>query len=129
MRSEIPEGETLSREHLANERTFLSWIRTGMNMVGAGILLGVLAGALRFFPAAFPTGWATDGSRNRDLALFGIALVVFGALMELVAAVRFVRYGRSIRRGRLTPTWPVYLLVALGLALMGAACTIYAVVS
>lgn len=128
MQSKIPEGETLSREYLVNERTLLSWIRTGINAIGVGILLDTVARALSVLsPGAFGD-WPVADSRQEESALFGLILVVFGGLIELAAVVRFVQYSYSIGRGQFTPAWLVYLLVALSLALLGVAYIIYAVV-
>lgn len=35
--SRIPESKTV-QQHLANERTFLAWVRTGIAMAGIGFL-------------------------------------------------------------------------------------------
>ncbi len=116
MRDSIPEGETLSREHLANERTLLSWMRTGINAISVGILLYLVAGTL---------GDRTSG----EFSLFGLGLVVFGVLVEVVAAARFMQYRRSISRGSFTPSALVYLLVVFGLLIVGVAYIGYVVVA
>ena len=35
----IENTDSLAREHLANERTFLSWLRTGVTLMGVGVAL------------------------------------------------------------------------------------------
>ena len=122
MRGEIPEGETLWREHLANERTMLSWVRTGLNAIGFGILLHAIARASgvllhsRHIPA-------------EEISYAGLGLVAMGALIELAALVRFARFRRSIREGHLTGSVALYLLITLGLLLLGVAFVVYAVSS
>lgn len=116
MRSEIPEGETLSREYLANERTLLSWVRTGLNAISVGVLLHTVARILPGLPAD-------------ELAFGGVALVVFGAFIELMAAARFLQYGYSISRGKFTPSSLLYPLVTLGLAMLVVGYIIYVLVA
>lgn len=119
---QIPEEETLWREQLANERTLLSWARTGVHMIGAGILLHVIAGPLVLLRGDSPL-------QKGDFTLFGLGLVAFGALVELGAAVRFVRFRAAISRGEFTSSAPAYLLIAFGLILLGVAFIGYIVIS
>ena len=118
MRDRIPESESLAREYLANERTLLSWVRTGVGAIGIGILLdsvGRVLGAL----SGDPSG----------LNLFAIALVVLGVCINLIATARFLQYRIYIRRGVFTSSVLVYLLVVLGLVLLSVAYAVYVVVA
>ena len=125
MRRRIPEGETLAREHLANERTLLSWIRTGINAIGAGILLYAVAGALD----ALLQGVLPEVLEHGQLTLLSVGVVIFGALVELAAVARYIQYRISIRRGYLTSPTPIYLLVTLSLVFIGVAYILYVVVA
>ncbi len=53
------ERTTVVREHLANERTLLSWVRTGVGLISLGIVVE-RAGALvsQTIPGASPNFWA-----------------------------------------------------------------------
>lgn len=112
-RQETPGGESLWREHLANERTTLSWVRTGLNMIGVGILLGVLSRAAGDFPI--------PGTREGDFLLLGLGLTVLGILVEVGALLRFVRYEADLERGGSISSARLYLIVSLGLVLLGVA--------
>ena len=35
----VENRESTARDHLANERTFLAWVRTALGLVGLGVLL------------------------------------------------------------------------------------------
>lgn len=130
MESEIPEGETLSREYLANERTLLSWVRTGVNAISVGILLDTVVRALSIFSYDSSSDNLPVLSPGREkFAVVGTGMVVFGAFVEVVAVARFVQYKRAIRRTEFTSSSLVYLLVALGLLLFGAAYILYALVA
>ncbi len=130
MESRIPEGETLSREYLANERTLPSWIRIGVNAISVGILLDTVVRALSvFFHGSSSKNLPALGSGQEKFAVFGIGMVVFGALVEVVAVARFVQYKRSIRQAEFTPSSLVYLLVALSLSILDVAYIVYVVVA
>ena len=127
MRNEVPEGETLSREFLANERTLLSWIRTGLGAIGLGILLG-FAGRAQALNTLSDRG-PVPGSQSTGLSTLAIAMVVFGALLELLAMSRFIYFRRSIRRGVFSSPGLIYLTIALSLLVLGVAFAIYVVVA
>jgi putative membrane protein len=114
----IPESESLAREYLANERTLLSWVRTGVGAIGVGILLDSVGRALGTLSGAPP-----------GLGLFAIAVVVLGVCINLIATARFMQYRIYIRRGVFTSSVLVYLLVVFGLLLLSVAYAIYVVVA
>jgi len=76
------------REHLANERTYLAWLRTAMATIG----LGVVIAKLRFIL----------GSNDSNVSILyaanvGMALVLFGILTVILALYAFMRVRREIR--------------------------------
>ena len=94
------------REHLANERTLLSWVRTGVSLLSFGLVIERLG--------------AQIGSSGSSV-LFGLALAVLGCLVLVLGAVQFLRSRRGIERGEFVPSATAYLVVAAGsLVLAGA---------
>jgi putative membrane protein len=89
------------RFSLANERTFLAWIRTGLALVGGG--LGVAA----FVP---PLRWP----HVREA--IAIALLVLGAVVALRAADHWSRAERAMRLSQPLPPsrFPALLAVVIG---------------
>ena len=71
----------LERTKLANERTLLTYIRTGLYFLVAGSTLGQIMET---------TFW--------DIA--GVPLIVIGVIIGLLGAVRFIRVGRAISNSR-----------------------------
>ncbi len=74
-----------ARDQLANERTFLAWVRTGLGLVGVGVVLAK---------------WAEVGQRAQ---LGGLAFVVWGALLLGYAFVRYRRVTAMLERGKYQP--------------------------
>lgn len=106
------------RIYLAAERTLLAWIRTGLALMGFGLLVAKLRLflnemlALRGLPTA-----VSDGASNQS----GTLLLLLGVLVIVAASVRHFLYLRSL--DRFGPEAPVRrhfpLLLAGVLALAG----------
>jgi len=75
---------SIARDHLANERTFLAWVRTALAVIGLGVLLGTLV--------------ETEGPRAE---IIGLAMVGFGAAMLLYSMVRFEQVTTLLNAGKL----------------------------
>ncbi|MFD2078579.1 putative membrane protein [Actinopolymorpha cephalotaxi] len=85
------------RFSLANERTFLAYLRTGLALGAAGVA------AVQFLTSVEPA-WLRR--------LFGLVLAVGGVATTLGAYVRWRRTGAAMRRGAPLPA----TLMPLGLA-------------
>ena len=92
------------RFSLANERTFLAWVRTALAMLAGGVALHALN--------VPETAWVRT--------TLAVALVVFGGLVTLLAMVRWARVERAIRTRSPLPAFSLgYLLT--GAVVIGAA--------
>ena len=98
------------REHLANERTQLAGVRTGVGLISVGFVVE-RAGALAS---------ATPGGRETVPAseLFGLALVALGCLTLVVGATQFFRNRRMIVAGVFAPRSAPYMIVMAGSLLL-----------
>lgn len=96
-------AEPDARFSLANERTFLAWVRTALALLAAGVALEALA--LPIHP----------GLR---LAA-AVVLVVLGAVAAPVAWVGWARAERAMRRGDALPAPTSFAVLVVGVALAG----------
>jgi putative membrane protein len=103
-----PEQEPDYRFSLANERTYLAWIRTALALVGAGVAV------IRFLPPL-----PIPGARE----LLGAVLVLVGTLVAASSHRRWRRIEQAMRTG--TPL-PASLLPPLLTATVAAVsfCTL-----
>ena len=98
-RTLLPEGsEPDPRFTLANERTFLAWIRTSLAFLAGGIAL-----------EAFPL------TNVPDVAQSAIAVLVIaaGLLISLGAALRWVKVERAMRTSQPLPVPGIVPLLSL----------------
>ena len=117
---EIPEAHRAS-EHLDNERTFLAWVRTNIALISLGFIIA------RISPTLSAAG-ATNASRIlARTTLVGIVLVVFGALVTVLAAVRYDQVNRQIEAGIVKPDRGLVWIVVLIITLLSAAAVAYMV--
>ena len=98
------------REHLANERTLLSWVRTGVSLLSFGLVIERLG--------------AQVGSSGSS-ALFGLALAVLGCLVLVLGAGQFLRSRRGIERGEFASSATAYLVVVAGSLVLAGAFMVY----
>ncbi|MEO9323069.1 DUF202 domain-containing protein [Nocardioides sp. C4-1] len=87
------------RYSLANERTFLAWVRT---------VLAVVAGAVALESLELPEGAALR-------AVVVVALLAFALTMALLAYRRWRRVERAMRLGEPLPPFTLGLVMTAGL--------------
>jgi putative membrane protein len=89
---------SVARDHLANERTFLAWIRTSLAVIGLGVLVGKLI--------------ETDGLAAE---VIGIAMVGFGAVMLVYSIGRYERTLALLNKGLFSAArWGPIIVAVLG---------------
>jgi putative membrane protein len=91
-------------DHAANERTFLAWVRTGVAVIAFGFVIE----KFDLFLLTLLDAASLDPSRRARLEKLsgpstryeGLALIVIGVALLVVAAVRFVRTQRMLADSR-----------------------------
>lgn len=78
----MPDRPDRSRDHLANERTLLAWIRTGVTLIGLGFVVARFSYLLRTLAAEAHNPAPAQSSGGTAL---GIAMVAAGAATILLA--------------------------------------------
>ena len=91
------------RYTLANERTFLAWVRTALAMLAGGVALHALG-----IPE---TQWVRT--------VLAIALVLLGGLVTAFAMLRWARVERAMRTGTALPAFNLGFLLT-GAVIVGA---------
>lgn len=99
--SRIPKVDR-QREHQANERTFLAWLRTSVALIGFGFAIARFSLFLRQLQASVTHQEATAG-RLFGSENLGVGLVIFGIIMVVLAAWRYNQVFWQIERGSYQP--------------------------
>jgi putative membrane protein len=82
--------DTRARTHLANERTFLAWFRTGLTLIALGVA------AAQFLAASTLTG-------VRLIPLFSTLVILVGLSLVAIGVWRYHRSHINIDEGRFHP--------------------------
>jgi putative membrane protein len=114
---EIPE-EARSQEHLANERTFLSWVRTTIALVSLGFVIARLGLWLR-------EAGVNVSKLSHSVSPIGVGLMGFGALLTVLAAWRYDAVNRQIEAGQVSTDRALVWFVTLAVAVISIALIIY----
>lgn len=115
---EVPETHRAA-EHLDNERTFLAWVRTNVALISLGFVIARLSPPLKDLAGA-------NGSRIASKMLpAGMVLVVFGAIVTVLAAVRYDQVNRQIEAGLVKTDRGMVWIVSLLIVLLSTAAVVY----
>ena len=111
----MPDNPNRARDHLANERTFLAWVRTGVAIVVFGFAIGRFAIALRQIGMIQGRQLQTTGLS----VWFGMISIVAGVGLTLAGLVRYRRTRVQLERDNFEPGGFIIDLVAVVTALFG----------
>jgi len=113
----------LVREHLANERTYLAWTRTGIGIMAFGFVVVKFS----IFVKQIALGLNTDNPvQNKGYSsLIGISLVVVGIIVSILAFVRYKRNIHFIRNRSFNYSSTLASVLALIIAIAGCVVVAY----
>jgi putative membrane protein len=111
----MPDNSNRARDHLANERTYLAWVRTGVATIVFGFAVGRFSIALQEFlqlqgkPAPTPglTAW------------LGMFSIIAGVLLIAAGLFRYRKTRVQIDTGTFEPAGLLIDIVSILLALFG----------
>ncbi|WP_346236219.1 YidH family protein [Niabella insulamsoli] len=83
-----------TNDHLANERTFLAWMRTAIGIMGFGFVVVKFSMFVR--QISLMLGRETAIQQKGHSAITGIVLVAIGALTSLLAFINYKKVKRQI---------------------------------
>lgn len=105
----VENRDSTARDHLANERTFLAWVRTALGLVGLGVLLERLG---------------AGGQASVAMAA-GIGFISFGGLCLIYAVSRYLWVARNLERGLFPVALRGPVVIAFGALLVAAGALLY----
>ncbi len=94
-------------DHMANERTYLAWVRTGITVIALGFVVAKFGIIIKeLVPGAPATSYHLSSA-------IGIVLVIAGGFMQIMALRSFLRNRRSIEAGNFEPSSAGEILVGI----------------
>ena len=118
-----PTEERHATEYLANERTFLAWIRTCIAVISLGFVVAKFSVWLNELAAKLQPGIAVH--RSGASMLIGVSIMALGGLLALLAAWRCDVVNRAIESGVVRPDRRLMIVVTAMVTVMCVAMIAY----
>lgn len=91
-------------DHLANERTFLAWVRTGIALMGFGFVIVKFALFIRQISSMLAADKQIVVPGKGYSAVIGVIMVVLGALMIALSYVRYRNIEKQLNNNDYYPS-------------------------
>jgi putative membrane protein len=119
-----------SQQHLANERTFLSWLRTSIALMGLGFIVARFGLFLREFGlvvknASNNAAAAVIPFGNYRSSLIGISIIILGIALILLALRNYLTTRSYIEKGLYIPNNFNIFAASISLVVLGILTIIY----
>jgi len=99
-------------DHLANERTFLAWIRTSIAIMGFGFVIVKFALFVRQISVAFGDKAEVPLGKGYS-AIIGVVMVAFGAVIATLSFFRYRNIEKQLNNNSYFPSKMLSLLLTL----------------
>ena len=113
------------RVHMANERTFLAWIRTSISIMAFGFVVEKFSLFVKQF--AYYLGKEASPPPSGYSAVFGVILVGLGAAIGVLSFFRYKTVERQIDGDTYAPSRVLGVLLTLSLLAIGVFLVLYLV--
>lgn len=111
------------RVHMANERTFLAWIRTSIGIMAFGFVVEKFA--LFVKQVSYFLGKEVAVPPRGYSSVFGISLVALGAIMGVLAFIRYKKVEKQIDDDAYQPSLILDILLTISILVIGIFLVIY----
>lgn len=116
-----PEGRV--RDHLANERTFLAWVRTALGLIGIGFVLARMGVFLRQVAMMSGSGPHREVRGSLEFLFTGVVFLILGTAICVVANRLYNRSRKAIDTGQYEPARHAVLILTVVLVAGSLAIT------
>jgi uncharacterized membrane protein YidH (DUF202 family) len=111
------------RVHMANERTFLAWIRTSIGIMAFGFVVEKFSLFMR--QMSYFLGKEVMPPPRGYSSVFGIFLVGLGALMGVLSFIRYKKVEKQIDEDTYQPSLILDILLTISVLAIGIFLVIY----
>jgi putative membrane protein len=117
------EKEGRTADHLANERTFLAWIRTSIAMMGFGFVIVKFALFIR--QITFALAEKAVVTQKGYSAVIGVIMVAVGAIIAAMAFMRYRNIEKQLSTNSYFPSQWLSVLVTLTIIIVSILLVLY----
>ena len=110
-------------DHLANERTFLAWIRTSIALMGFGFVIVKFAVFLR--QMSLMTGQSNVPAKEGFSSEIGLIMVILGAVISSLAYWRYRTIEKQLNDGAYFPSKWLSVFVTISIIISSIFLLIY----
>jgi putative membrane protein len=114
-------------EYLANERTFLAWVRTGISIISLGFVIAKFSVWLRELATRL-NPQMHFGQTKASLPI-GVTMMALGGILVGLAARRYWVVNHDIERGQVSADHGLIILVTAMVILLSLAMIVYMLVT
>lgn len=116
---------------MANERTFLAWVRTSIGIMAFGFVVEKFALFMKKLSYFFGKPVISEAAPTTlgYSTIFGIGLVAMGGLMGLMSFIRYKKVEREIDEDTYQPSLILDIMVAMGILAIGIFLVFYMIYS
>ena len=119
--------EKRATEYLANERTFLAWIRTSIAVISLGFVVAKFSVWLRELALRLdPNMHAPENGASLPI---GVAMMALGGLLTVLAAWRYHKVNLAIERGQVTADRGLVILVTVMVGALAVVMIVYMLIT
>jgi putative membrane protein len=111
-----------SREHLANERTFLAWIRTSIALMGFGFVIVKFTLFLKEISLLLSTKGVSSKGYS---AIVGVIMVALGVIIAILAFLQFKKYENQLNNNSYVSSSMLSLFITLIILIGGLILILY----
>jgi putative membrane protein len=117
-----------SSEHLANERTFLAWLRTCIALMGLGFVVARFSLFLKEFGIItknqlIPSNLPSSSSST----MLGMSMIGLGILLIIYALINYLKTQKAIEAGSYVPKPSIVYLATIVIVVFGVITIAYLV--
>lgn len=120
-----------SQQYLANQRTFLSWVRTSIALIGLGFAIerfSIFLQQVHLIANPNATNNTSSATTNEYSALIGIGMIIIGTGLIVYALKNYLDSNKTIASGKFTPKNTIVYTASAAIIGLGTIMIIFLVV-
>ncbi len=122
-KNQLPNKNNHLSDHMANENTFLAWVRTSLAIMAFGFVIERFSLFLKQFALFFQklTGIVptTAEPTQSYSAVFGITMIALGSLICLFSFIDYKKISKQIENNAYQPSSRLFFMLILLILLIG----------